>query len=1354
MRKIITLLIFVFVASWQLSAQNTPGCGDTFYDDGGATGDYSSNMNQTITISPDNAGDLVTVTFNSFDMEENWDYMFVYDGPDPNSPQISSGASNGGWTGGPGDPNSADGLSFTSSHSTGALTFTFTSDGSVQHSGWEAVVTCAPPPTCPAPSNLAVANAVATSADLSWTENGSATVWNVEYGPVGFAQGSGTVVAASSNPFTLTGLTAATSYDFYVQSDCGGGDLSTWSGPYSFSTGGTCGNFIVELIDSYGDGWNGGALTVYVNGSAVLSNITLDTGTGPESHAIPVNTGDIVSFEYVAGSWSGENEYIVYDNNGAVIADEGAGGATPGNIGDPSIPTGLEACPSCPKPSDLAVANIATDSADLSWTENGTATAWNIEYGPAGFTPGSGTTIAVSNNPYTLTGLTAHTSYDFYVQADCGGGDTSQWVGPMTFYTACDVVSSFPYNYGFEDISPNVTANWFDSCWSGNPENTNSGPYSGPFRWTAIDGATPSSSTGPSGAHNGSMYAYAEASGSNDGDVAEIVSPVFDMTSLTQPQLSFYYHMYGADMGSLSVDTFDGSTWTNDVWTVSGEQQSSDSDPWLEGTVTFANTVTQIRFRAIRGSGFNSDIAVDDVLIQEAPSCPHPSFLTVGNVTSDSAELSWTENGSATSWNIEYGPAGFAQGTGTVVAASSNPFTLTGLSPATEYDFYVQSDCGSGSTSSWEGAGNFLTSGTCGFFTVDLIDSWGDGWNGGTLTVYVNGTSTMTLTLANGNGPETHNIPVNQGDILSFEYTAGSFSTENQYIVYDNNGLEVANEGDNGTTPNSIGDPAVPTGLEACPTCPAPTDLAVSNETTTTVDLSWTENGSATAWNIEYGPAGFTPGQGTTVAVSSNPYTLTGLTAATFYEYYVQSDCGGGDLSGWEGPFPFVTPGTCGLYRVDLYDSYNDGWNGGLLTIFINGAVTMNITMDTGSGPESYYIPVNINDILSFDYTPGYYATENEYVVYDNNNVMVADEGVGSDEPGDIGDPSIPNGMQACPTCPAPSDLSVANIGPYSVDLSWVENGSATAWNVEYGSVGFTPGQGTVVPANSNPFTLTGLSQYTSYEYYVQADCGGGDTSLWEGPYSFTTICDPQLPYTQDFDTSLDCWTVEDTNADGITWLRDTGATPISCSAGNGDYVMYVRFNNTQNMDDWLFSPGFNLQAGVDYALLFSYGNDGSSAFEEDMDVYISTGATSTDALNGTQIFSETGIVDGCNQFSNFNITVSTDGIYYFGFHGKSAAAQDVLMIDDFVLDTASAVNELTNVTGIYPNPTTGEFVIKSHDLNNAEVFVYSMTGKEIYHSTIDNDNYTINLNNVQKGVYFVKVTSDNKSYTSKLIIK
>jgi len=85
---------------------------------------------------------------------------------------------------------------------------------------------------------------------------------------------------------------------------------------------------------------------------------------------------------------------------------------------------------------------------------------------------------------------------------------------------------------------------------------------------------------------------------------------------------------------------------------------------------------------------------------------PAPTSLNTQNVTRNSADLNWDENGSATTWNVEYGPAGFTQGTGTTIQTLSKPHSLEDLPDNESYDFYVQAVCDD-KTSDWSRAGSF-----------------------------------------------------------------------------------------------------------------------------------------------------------------------------------------------------------------------------------------------------------------------------------------------------------------------------------------------------------------------------------------------------------------------------------------------------------------------------------------------------------------------------------------------------------------------------------------------------------------------------------------------------------------------
>jgi len=95
---------------------------------------------------------------------------------------------------------------------------------------------------------------------------------------------------------------------------------------------------------------------------------------------------------------------------------------------------------SCVKPTNAGATNITTNSVDLTWNSN-SMTAWDIEYGPDGFTQGTGGTLVTntSDNPYSLMGLSENTAYDFYVRSNCGA-TSSDWVGPISFTTELSAI--------------------------------------------------------------------------------------------------------------------------------------------------------------------------------------------------------------------------------------------------------------------------------------------------------------------------------------------------------------------------------------------------------------------------------------------------------------------------------------------------------------------------------------------------------------------------------------------------------------------------------------------------------------------------------------------------------------------------------------------------------------------------------------------------------------------------------------------------------------------------------------------------------------------------------------------------
>lgn len=378
--------------------------------------------------------------------------------------------------------------------------------------------------------------------------------------------------------------------------------------------------------------------------------------------------------------------------------------------------------PSCPDPSALGVDpnTLTTGTADIYWTTGGSSN-WNIEYGPSGFASGTGTSLNAVNDTTNIIGLSPATCYEFYVRDSCGVADVSNWVGPFSFCTPC-VVNSAPYYESFNaggwvaDNSGNAVNSVIDLCWDRNPDNTSS------YSWRVRSTSTASSSTGPNQDINGNgNYVFTEASSGSTGSIAELTSPSVDLTSTSAPILTFAYHFYGATIDRMYVDVFDGNSWTNGVDSIVGEQQTASTDAWKLDTVDLASymsTTIQVRFRAVRGSSYTGDLAIDEVYIGDPATCFTPTVLGVSNVTTTSATTSWTTGG-ASNWNIEYGPVGFAIGNGTrITSVNTNPYTINGLTPGTCYEYYVRDSCGTNSVSLWGGPYSFTTVGAALTFPI------------------------------------------------------------------------------------------------------------------------------------------------------------------------------------------------------------------------------------------------------------------------------------------------------------------------------------------------------------------------------------------------------------------------------------------------------------------------------------------------------------------------------------------------------------------------------------------------------------------------------------------------------------
>jgi PKD repeat protein len=340
----------------------------------------------------------------------------------------------------------------------------------------------------------------------------------------------------------------------------------------------------------------------------------------------------------------------------------------------------------------------ATTPVTLRVTNNGTSPASNI---PVRYSFNGGAVQAETMAGPLASGASANHTFATTVNLSTVGTYTlDAWTGLSgdgnhyndTIHQSTTIVPgvlvSLPQTENFETFSNCSSASDCGTtiCALGNGWVNNANGSVDDIDWRVLSGATPSTNTGPDVDHTlgtaAGKYVYLEAS-TCFGAEAQLVSPCINLAGSTFPQLSFWYHMYGADMGELHVDVMSNGAWTLDAMSpITGNQGNS----WRNATVNllpYIGTVVNVRFRAMTGAAFASDIALDDIGILEANAAPIAAFIGAPTTTCPGRAVTFTDQSinSPTSWAWTISPTTFSYVGGTS-ATSQNPqvqFSAAGL---------------------------------------------------------------------------------------------------------------------------------------------------------------------------------------------------------------------------------------------------------------------------------------------------------------------------------------------------------------------------------------------------------------------------------------------------------------------------------------------------------------------------------------------------------------------------------------------------------------------------------------------------------------------------------------------------
>ncbi len=427
-----------------------------------------------------------------------------------------------------------------------------------------------------APTNLTASNTTQSSTDLSWT----ASTDNVGVTAYDVYQGAAVIATVSTTNFQVTGLSANTGYNFSVIAKDAAGNESASSNVVNVTTLDVSGCSGGITSYPYFEGFEN-TLGAWTQSTADDINWTVDANGTPSSNTGPSSAVQGSYYIYVEASSPN------YPSKRAIL-------------NSPCFDLSALAEPKFNfKYHQYGSTNMGTIDLELS-DDNGVT--WTSVWNSSGNLGNSWLSASVDLSAYNSGSVQLR--FNRFIgstwQADIAIDDVSLTDGAVVISGCSGGIASYPYSEGFE----NTIGAWTQST-------------ADDLNWTVDANGTPSSSTGPSGAIQGSYYIYVEASGNGTGypnKRAIITSPCFDLSDQSFATFNFNYHQYGStNMGTLDLEVSNdnGSSWLS-VWNSSGNLGNT----WQSASVDLSSYVggsIQVRFNRVTGSTWQADIAIDNI---------------------------------------------------------------------------------------------------------------------------------------------------------------------------------------------------------------------------------------------------------------------------------------------------------------------------------------------------------------------------------------------------------------------------------------------------------------------------------------------------------------------------------------------------------------------------------------------------------------------------------------------------------------------------------------------------------------------------------------------------------------------
>ena len=857
----------------------------------------------------------------------------------------------------------------------------------------------------PAPTGLVASNASTSTVDLNWTSSTGANSYSITYQPAGGAYSTITGLTGTSK--TVSSLSPGIVYNFQIVA------VNTYatSAPSSVVTYGT--------ITSTPTGFTASNSTT----SSMSLSWSSVTGASSYSYSYKPAGGTYTTVSGLTGlstTLSSLTPGIIYTLYLASINSYGTSASsstiTYGTIS--STPTGLTTSGNGP------------NSINLAWTASTGAGSYSITYQPSG---GAASTVTgLTGTSTTISSLVINTSYSFQILAVNTYG-SSALSSAVNFTTAPSTPTGL--------AASNSTASSIYLSW-----NSSTGASSYTINYT---GAATSSVTGLTGTNTtisnltaASVYNFTVTAVSGSGSSPASTAVSYGTASSAPTGLTgssattsgfsvTWTAVTGASSYSLSYQPSGGS-----YSTITGLTGTSTSLSSLNSGTAYNLYLTAV-------NTYGTSAASSTVIYGTISSAP--TGLAGSSPTSSGLSLSWTGSTGATSYTVSYQPSGGSSST--VTGIITNSTAITGLSAGTVYTINVTAVNTYGNSA----ASSNITYGT--------LPSAPTG-----LSATAPSTSQINLSWTSVTGATTYSV--------SYQPSGGSYSTTTG-ITASSTSITGLTAGKTYslyvTAVNTYGSGSASTTITYGTLPPAPSGLAFTSITSTSLVASWSAAAGATSYNVSYQVSGGS--WSTPVSVNGTSTTISGLSSGTTYVIQVQS----------------------------VNSTYGTGLSSSASQLLLPGQVGAPTATSSGSGSASITWTI-VSEATSYNL---YSRTPSGSGIFSKTATAISTPYTATGLTGSSYDFEISaSNATGEGAVSSSTSLTLGPAGPTNFTLNGTSTGSTIplTWTAASGAVSYnlswSPStQATVTGLTGTTYTATGLTANTSYTFNLVAVDSTGATS-------------------------------------------------------------------------------------------------------------------------------------------------------------------------------------------------------------------------------------------------------------------